>query len=294
MGFEYSAPTSVDETVELLGALHANGTRFQLLAGGTDVLVQLRSIDDTPRTIVDIKGLDETRRLDVSGDSIFIGSAVPGAVLHGNAQLKAIFPGLVEAVDLIGSTQIQGRASMGGNLCNASPAGDSIPAIIANDGVCHIASSRGTRELAAEDFVTGVGTNALADDEFLLGLAFKRPAARSGDAYLRFIPRTEMDIAVAGAGVRLTLDGDKCTAAKVSIGAVATTALVVPEAAAALVGSNLDDAAITKAGDACSALARPISDKRGTAEYRRKVVGVLCRRAVQIAKERAVNGNRGN
>ena len=289
MGFEYSAPTSVDEAVELLAALHANGTRFQLLAGGTDVLVQLRSIDDTPRTIVDIKGLDETRRLDVSGDSIFIGSAVPGAILHGNAELKSIFPGLVEAVDLIGSTQIQGRASMGGNLCNASPAGDSIPAIIANDGVCHIASPRGTRELAAEDFVTGVGTNALADDEFLLGLAFARPAARSGDAYLRFIPRTEMDIAVAGAGVRLTLDGDNCTAAKVSIGAVATTALVVPEAAAALVGSNLDDAAIARAGEACSAAARPISDKRGTAEYRRKVVGVLCRRAVQKAKERAVN-----
>jgi len=293
MGFEYSAPTTIDETVELLGALRSNGTRFQLLAGGTDVLVQLRSIDDTPRTIVDIKGLSETRRLDVSGDSIFIGSAVPGAVLNDNKELKSIFPGLVEAVDLIGSTQIQGRASMGGNLCNASPAGDSIPAIIANGGVCHIASAAGTRELAAEDFVTGVGVNALADDEFLLGLAFKRPAARSGDAYLRFIPRTEMDIAVAGAGVRLTLDGDTCSAAKVAIGAVATTALVVPEAAAALVGSKLDDAALARAGEACSAAARPISDKRGTADYRRKVVAVLWRRAVQKAKERAVSTHGG-
>jgi len=288
MGFAYSAPTTVGEAVELLGALAAGGTRAQVLAGGTDVLVQLRSIDDSPRTIVDIKGVAETRRLDLGAKRTYIGSAIPGAQLHANEDLKAIFPGLVEAVDLIGSTQIQGRASMGGNLCNASPAGDSIPAIIANGGVCHIATKGGERELAAEEFVTGVGQNALADGEFLLGVSFPTPVARSGDAYLRFIPRTEMDIAVAGAGVRLTLDGDTCTEAKVAIGAVAPTALVVPEAAAALVGTKLDDAALAAAGDACSQASRPISDKRGTAEYRRKVVGVLCRRAAAIAKQRAL------
>lgn len=288
MGFAYSAPGTIDETIELLGALASNGTRFQLLAGGTDVLVQLRSIDDEPRTIVDIKGLAETKRLDIGAESVFVGAAIPGAVLNANAELKGLFPGLVEAVDLIGSTQIQGRASMGGNLCNASPAGDSIPAIIANSGVCHIASANGTRELPAEEFVTGVGRNALADGEFLLGISFRRPAARSGDAYLRFIPRTEMDIAVAGAGVRLTLDGETCTEAKVAIGAVAPTAIVVPEAATALIGTTLDEAAIEAAGQACSDAAKPISDKRGTAEYRRKVVGVLCRRAVAKAKERAL------
>lgn len=287
MSFEYCAPNSVAETVDLLGALSANDTRYQLLAGGTDVLVQLRGIDDTPRTLVDIKSLAETKRLELGKDRVYVGAAIPGAVLNDHNELKALFPGLVEAVDLIGSTQIQGRASMGGNLCNASPAGDSIPAIIANGGVCHIASANGERELAAEEFVTGVGTNALAASEFLLGVSFPRPAGKSGDAYLRFIPRTEMDIAVAGAGVRLRLDGDTCTAAKVAIGAVATTALVVPDAAAALVGTKLDEAALAAAADACSAIAKPISDKRGTAEYRRKVVGVLCRRAAAKAYERA-------
>jgi len=287
MSFEYCAPNSVAEAVELLGALATNDTRFQLLAGGTDVLVQLRGVDDTPRTLVDIKSLAETKRLELGAERVYIGAAIPGAVLNANEDLKALFPGLVEAVDLIGSTQIQGRASMGGNLCNASPAGDSIPAIIANGGVCHIASAQGERELAAENFVTGVGSNALAPSEFLLGISFPRPAANSGDAYLRFIPRTEMDIAVAGAGVRLTLDGDTCTAAKVAIGAVATTALVVPDAAKALVGTTLDDDALVAAADACSAIAKPISDKRGTAEYRRKVVGVLCRRAAVKAYERA-------
>ena len=287
MSFEYCAPNTVAETVDLLGALSANDTRYQLLAGGTDVLVQLRGIDDTPRTLVDIKSLAETKRLELGKDRVYIGAAIPGAILNDHKELKALFPGLVEAVDLIGSTQIQGRASRGGNLCNASPAGDAIPAIIANGGVCHIASANGERELAAEDFVTGVGTNALAASEFLLGVSFPRPAGKSGDAYLRFIPRTEMDIAVAGAGVRLKLDGDTCTAAKVVIGAVATTALVVPAAAAALVGTKLDDAALAAAADACSAISKPISDKRGTAEYRRKVVGVLCRRAAAKAYERA-------
>lgn len=288
MSFAYCAPNSVDETVELLSAFSSNGTRFQLLAGGTDVLVQLRGIDDAPRTIVDIKGIAETKRIELGAQRTYIGSAIPGAVLNDHVELKKLFPGLVEAVDLIGSTQIQGRASMGGNLCNASPAGDSIPAIIANGGICHIAAAGGERELAAEDFVTGVGQNALTDSEFLLGVSFPTPVASSGDAYLRFIPRTEMDIAVAGAGVRLTLDGGTCIAAKVVIGAVATTALVVPDAAAALVGTTLDDAALAAAGVACSALAKPISDKRGTAEYRRKVVAVLCRRAVAKAKERAL------
>ena len=287
MSFAYSAPTTIDETVELLGTLSSSGTRFQLLAGGTDVLVQLKGVDDAPRTIVDIKGLDETRRLEIGSDSVYVGAAVSGAVLNGSAELKALFPGLVEAVDLIGSTQIQGRASMGGNLCNASPAGDSIPAIIANGGLCQIATSTGTRELPAEDFVVGVGRNALNDGEFLLGIKFPNPGQRSGDAYLRFIPRTEMDIAVAGAGVRLTLDGDTCVSAKVAIGAVATTAIVVPEAAAALIGSTLDEAAVAAAGEACSSAARPISDKRGTADYRRKVVGVLARRAITKAHERA-------
>jgi len=280
----------VADTVALLSE-HANGgRRAQILAGGTDLLVQMRSGDNVARTIVDVKKLAETNRLVIGSDEIYIGSAIASAELYENEELKGLLPGLLESSDLIGSTQIQGRASMGGNLCNASPAGDTIPAMMAVGAVCDIAGADGTRELAVEDFVTGVGTNALVDGEFLLGLKIPTPGANTRDAYLRFIPRTEMDIAVAGCGVSVTVDGGTCTAARVAIGAVAPTVLLVPSAAEALIGSNLDDAALQAAGEACTAAASPISDKRGTVEYRKKVVAVLCRRATGIARDRATGG----
>ncbi|MEM9623715.1 MAG: xanthine dehydrogenase family protein subunit M [Pseudomonadota bacterium] len=289
--YAYVAPQSVDEVVSVLSDHAQSGEPVQILAGGTDLLVQMRSVNRTPRTIVDIKKLSETNRLSIGADEIYIGAAIPSAELFENVELKALLPGLLEASDLIGSTQIQGRATMGGNLCNASPAGDSIPAMIAVGAICDIANATGGRQVAVEDFVTGVGSNALQDGEFLLGLQIPRPAARSSDAYLRFIPRTEMDIAVAGAGVSVTLDeSGTCTAARVGIGAVAPTALLVPDAAAALVGSQLEEAALQAAGEACTAAASPISDKRGTADYRRKVVAVLCRRATEIAKQRVLGG----
>ncbi len=286
--YAYVAPTTVAEALAVLSQHASEGKRAQVLAGGTDLLVQMRSVDREPRTIVDIKRISETNQLDIGADETFIGAAVPSAVLNENADLKRLFPGLVEAADLIGSTQIQGRATIAGNLCNASPAGDTIPALIVNRAICVIAGSNGNRELPVEDFVTGVGTNALDAGEFLVGLKLPNPGPRTGDAYLRFIPRTEMDIAVAGAGVALTLDEQgTCTDARVSIGAVAPTALLVPEAAAALVGTSVDDAALAAAGAACSEAALPITDKRGTVEYRRKVVAVLCRRAAAIAHDRA-------
>ena len=290
--FGYAAPESLEDALGLLASYRSKGERAQILAGGTDLLVQMRSVDKEPRTIVDIKKIRETNRLDI-GKEIYIGSAVPAAVLTANAELKQVFPGLVESINLIGSTQIQGRATVGGNLCNASPAGDTIPALIANGAVCDIAGAGGARELPVEDFVVGVGENALAADEVLLGLKLQAPAANTGDAYLRFIPRTEMDIAVVGAGVSVTLDDDGCcTAARVAIGAVAPTALLVPAAADALMGSTLIDAALSAAGEACTAASSPISDKRGTADYRRKVVAVLCRRATKIAADRARGNNR--
>ena len=286
--FAYVAPSNLDEALAVLKEHASAGKRAQLLAGGTDLLVQLRSADKTPRTIVDIKKLAETNRIDIGSAEVYIGSAIPSAVLNENTELVALFPGLLEAADLIGSTQIQGRATVGGNLCNASPAGDSIPAMIAAGGVCVIAGANGTRELPVEDFLTGVGKNALEPGELLLGLKFKRPGPRTADAYLRFIPRTEMDIAVAGCGVSVTLDQNgTCTAARVAIGAVAPTALLVPAAADALIGSKLDEDALAAAGAACTAASSPISDKRGTVEYRRKVVAVLCRRAAAIARDRA-------
>ena len=287
--FAYVAPQSVNDVVEALSSA-AEG-RAQIISGGTDLLVQMRSVDRDPRTIVDIKKLAETNRLEIGDNEIYIGAAVCSALMNENAALKAILPGLLEAGDLIGSTQIQGRATICGNLCNASPAGDSIPAMIAVGAVCDIANASGGRTLPVEEFVTGVGTNALEPGEFLLGLKIPRPAANSKDAYLRFIPRTEMDIAVAGCGVSVTIEEDgTCSAARVAIGAVAPTALLVPAAADALIGTKMDEAALQAAGEACTAASSPISDKRGTVEYRRKVIAVLCRRAAEIAKQRAVGG----
>lgn len=287
--YSFTAPESVDEAVSVLNSYAQSGQRTQILAGGTDVLVQMRSIDREPRVIVDIKKVDETNQVDIGSDSIYIGAAVPSGALNENEELTSLLPGVLESADLIGSTQIQGRASIGGNLCNSSPAGDTIPALIAASGVCVIAGTKGRREVPVEDFVTGVGTNCLEPDEFLLGLNFPRPSSRTADAYLRFIPRTEMDIAVAGAGVSVTLDDQgTCTAARVAIGAVAPTALLVPAAAEALMGSKVDDDALRAAGEACSAASSPISDKRGTVDYRLRVVAVLCRRAGANARDRVL------
>jgi CO/xanthine dehydrogenase FAD-binding subunit len=291
--FAYVAPPKLDEVLAELARRVQAGERAQLLAGGTDLLVQMRSVDKTPRAIVDIKKLPETNVLNIGEETVEIGAALPGAALTPDSRLTGLYPGLMEALDLIGSMQIQGRASLGGNLCNASPAGDTIPALIAVGAQCRIAGldQQGQvqyRELPVESFVVGVGRNALAPGEVLLSLRIPRPSAVTADAYLRFTPRTEMDIAVAGAGVSVTLDAQGiCQAARVGIGAVAPTALLVPEAAKALVGSKLDDEALARAAAACSVAAQPISDKRGTADYRRHVVGVLCKRAARIATDRA-------
>ncbi|MEQ9464618.1 MAG: FAD binding domain-containing protein [Haliea sp.] len=287
--FAYVAPSSIDEAVAELAKHAKKGHRAQVLAGGTDLLVQLRGADIEPRILVDIKKVAETNRLHLGKNEIFIGAAIPSAVLNENTELVELLPGLLEAADLIGSTQIQGRATLGGNLCNASPAGDTIPAMIAVGVSCVIIGGKGQREMPVEKFVLGVGRNALKAGEFLVGLKIPRPKSRSADAYMRFIPRTEMDIAVAGCGVSVTLDAKGlCKEARVAIGAVAPTAILVPAAARALIGTTLDDAALAAAAAACSDAASPITDKRGTIDFRRKVVGVLCRRATAIARDRAL------
>ena len=286
--YGYVAPSSIAEVLAVLNESTSAGQMTQVLAGGSDVLVQMRMPNHQPRIIVDIKKLAETNRLEVSAEGIYIGAAVSSAVMNEHQGLRKAMPGLMEAGDLIGSTQVQGRATICGNLCNASPAGDSIPALIAAGGLCDIATASGTREMPVEDFVVGVGKNALQEGEFLLGVKFAMPKVSTKDAYLRFTPRTEMDIAVAGVGVRVSVENGICTDARVSIGAVAPTALLVTSAADALIGSSLDEAALAAAGQACKDSASPISDKRGTAEYRQKVVAVLCKRAIAIAHKRAL------
>ena len=280
---EFVAPKSLPEAQ----GIFANDSSASWLAGGTDLLVGIRLGMRDPRRIIDLKQIPELMALDVGEDSILIGAAASANDILHNSEIGSLCSGLADALDLIGSTQIQGRCSAGGNLCNASPAADSIPALIANGAVCRILGSSGERLLPVEDFLVGPGKNALEEDELLVQLVLPKPMLGTSDAYLRLTPRTEMDIAVAGAGVSITLDtAGVCTAARVAIGAVAPTALLVEAAGQALVGSKLEDEAIDSAVTAVRAAASPISDKRGSAQYRTHVVGVLVKRAIQRTQAR--------
>jgi len=282
---EYSSPSTADDAVR---ALAAAGGSAKVLAGGTDLLVQLRSGRIRPSVIVDLKRIAGAVGIREEAGAFVIGAATPGAVLGEHAALSKAWPGVVEAANLIGSTQVQGRATLAGNLCNASPAADSVPAMIAAGATCVVVGPKGRREIPVEQVPKGPGETSLAPDEFLLEIRLPPRPPRSADAYLRLIPRTEMDIAVVGAGVSLTLDAEGViTAARVALGAVAPTVILVPEAGAALVGSRLGDQALEKLDAAAKAAARPISDKRGTVDYRTNIAGVLARRAATIAYQRA-------
>ena len=281
----YEAPGSFEAASALLAAEQG---LTRVLAGGTDVLVQLRAGMVEPDLMVDIKRIPGSADITQENGGYRIGAAVSCAAQNEHAGVKAMWPGVCEAADLIGSTQVQGRCTMVGNLCNASPAADSVPAMMAAGATVRIVGPTGTREAAVEDITVGVGKTSLAKGEVVESIFLPAQAGNSGDAYLRFIPRTEMDIAVVGCGVNLTLDASgTCTAAKVSLGAVAITALVVEDAANAIIGTKLDDAALDKMAAAASAACKPINDKRGTIEFRTDVAGVLARRAALIAKERA-------
>jgi aerobic carbon-monoxide dehydrogenase medium subunit len=281
----YEAPDTLEGAVALLAG--ATG-EARVLAGGTDLLVQMRADIVEPELIVDIKQIRETRTVTEDRGGWRIGAAVTGAELKEHPRLKQVWPGVVEAANLIGSTQIQGRATMGGNLCNGSPAADSVPALIAAGAVATLAGPQGRRDLPVEDVLLGPRKLALQKGELLVSFLLPPRPPRSSDAYLRFIPRTEMDIAVVGAGVSMTVDGaGTITAARVSLGAVAPRVLLVPEAAAAIVGSRLDRPAQDRLEAAARAACRPIDDKRGTTEFRIQVAGVLARRAALIALDRA-------
>jgi len=280
----YEVPQTVEQAVALLAA----DADARVLAGGTDLLVQLRTGAPAPTAFVDIKRIPAMMSVEIGAEGMRCGAAVPAAEIYENEALCSLWPGLAEATDLIGSTQIQGRATWCGNLCNASPAADAVPALIAVGAQVVIAGPNGERTLAVEDFCTGPGQTVLDQGELVTGFRIPAPAPRSADAYLRFIPRSEMDIAVVGAGVSVVLDANGAvSAARVALGAVAPTALVVEDAANALIGSNLDDVALDNAAAAASAAANPIDDKRGTVEYRRRVAGVLTKRAAKIAYQRA-------
>ncbi|MFO1121657.1 MAG: xanthine dehydrogenase family protein subunit M [Hyphomicrobiales bacterium] len=282
---DYTAPETVKAAVALLAK--AKGSAY-VLAGGSDLLVRMKGGFIEPDLVVDIKRIKAMREVKKSASGFSIGAAVPCAALGENKALVKAWPGVVEAANLIGSKQIQGRCTITGNLCNAGPAADSVPALVAAGAKAVVQGPKGKRLVPVEQVPVGPGKTSLKKGELVEAIQLPARKPRSGDAYLRFIPRSEMDIAVVSAGVNLTLDAKGVvTDARVALGAVAPTVLLVPAAAKALIGSKLDDAALDKLGQAASAACRPIDDKRGTIEFRTKVAAVLAKRAAKIAYARA-------
>jgi len=282
---EYQAPETTKAAVALLA--NAKGSAY-VLAGGSDLLVRMKGGFIAPDLIVDIKRIPAMREIRKTLSGWAIGAAVPCAELGENKGLKKAWPGVVEAANLIGSKQIQGRCTISGNMCNAGPAADSVPALVAAGAMAQIAGPKTKRVVPVEQIAIGPGKNSLKKGELVEAIILPARAPRSGDAYLRFIPRTEMDIAVVSAGVNLTLDAKGVVReARVALGAVAPTVLLVAAAAKAIIGSKLDDAALERLGQAAAAACRPIDDKRGTIEFRTEVASVLAKRAAKIAYGRA-------
>lgn len=281
----YEAPTTSSEAAALLAG--EAGDAF-VLAGGTDLLVRMKTMMVEPELLVDVKRITVMRTIQATEDGGFrIGAAVSGMEIGEHEALGRAWPGVVEAVRLIGSDQIQGRCTIAGNVCNASPAADTTPALIAADAQVEIVGPEGRRSVPVAKVATGPGKTSLAKGELIEAILLPARPANAGDAYLRFTPRSEMDIAVVGVGVNLTLESGVVKTARVALGAVAPTALEVEPAAAAIIGTKLDDSALDALAAACSAACKPIDDKRGTIEYRTDVAGVLARRAAKIAFERA-------
>jgi CO/xanthine dehydrogenase FAD-binding subunit len=285
--FNYVAAQSVDEVIKLLAE---KGDTARVMSGGTDLLVALREGRRKADLVIDVKRLKETTEMSYDAQQgLSLGAAVPCHRMYDDKAVSNAYPGLIDSASLIGGIQIQGRASMGGNLCNASPAADSIPALIAHSAICIIAGPNGRRQLSVEEFCVAPGRTALQTGEFLVSLQIPAPKSGFGAAYLRFIPRNEMDIAVVGVGASVQLDESrtKIVAARIALGAVAPKPLYVAAAGEALVGKTISDEAIDEAARLAQAAATPITDMRGTAEYRKHLCAVLTRRVLRKAIERA-------
>ncbi len=287
---DYVSPGSVKEAVDVLAR---EGNNARPLAGGTDILIQHRTGRREPGVLVDIKNITELDELTYDASAgLTLGAAVPCHRIYEDSTIASVYPALGDSTSIIGGIQIQGRASVGGNLCNSAPSADAVPALIALGVTCKIAGPSGTRTVPVEDFCTGPSQNVLQRGEILVSLHFPPPAPNSGARYIRFIPRNEMDIAVAGVGVSVVLENDKQTinSARVSLASVAPTPLFVREAGEALTGKPVTDENIERAAQLARDAAKPITDMRGTIEYRKHLCAVLTRRALNTAIERA----RGN
>lgn len=285
--FEYSAPTRLDDAVR---QLNEAGNDARILAGGTDIIVQLREGMRTAKLVVDVKKIPELMQLEYSpDDGLRLGASVPCWQIYRDSDVSSAYAALADAVHIIGGWQIQSRASVGGNLCNSSPAADSIPPLIVHDAVAVIAGPTGQRTVPVRDFCTGPGQNVLEKGELLAALQLPPNAARAGSAYERFIPRNEMDIAVAGVAswVQLNEDGDRIEKASIALGAVAPVPVAADDASAWLAGQAASEEVFAEAGERAKVAASPIDDMRGPADYRRHLVGVLTKRTLAAACERA-------
>ena len=287
---DFATPKTIDEAVKLMAS---KGDRARMMAGGTDIIVQLRAGRRSLDLVVDAKGIPELNELSYSPQNgLTLGAAVPCYKIYQNEQVATAYPGLIDAASLIGGIQIQGRASIGGNLCNSAPSGDSIPPIITMGGTAHIVGPNGSREVPAEEFCTGPGQNVLQPGEILVSIHLPAPVAHSGTNYLRFIPRNEMDIAVVGVSSSVVLDpsGQNFVSARISLASVAPTPVLAKDAGDSLAGKPVSEATIQEASEKAKADAKPISDMRGTVRQRIHLVGVLTRRTLNTAVERARGG----
>jgi len=282
---DYESPTTVDEAVGLL-ADHRENAR--ILAGGTDLIVQMRLGTRQPAVVINAKGIPELNELSYSPASgLTLGASVPCYKIYNDSKLQKVYPGLMDSAELIGGIQIQGRASIGGNLCNAAPSADAIPALIAHSVVCRIVGPDGTREVPVEDFCTGVRETVIQSNEMLINLHFPPPTPGFGASYIRFIPRNEMDIAVAGVGASVVLDNGTIKTVRVALASVAPTPLFLKDLGPELEGKPANEESLNMAGQIAKSASRPITDMRGTIEYRKHLCDVLTRRALQTAINRA-------
>lgn len=287
--FEYEAPTTLENATELLAG-HAG--KIAILAGGTDILVQLREGHRSADLVVDVKNIPDLKALTwCEENGLTLGASVACTRVFSDADVQRVYPALVDSAKIIGGWQIQSRASIGGNLCNASPAADTIPSLIVHGGECVIQGREGQRTVSVSAMCTGPGKNALQDGELLVQIQLPAPASRSSSAYERFIPRNEMDIAVAGAASWIQLDESQTeiVAARIALGAVAPTPVLAEEAADWLVGKPAVSESFAQAGELAKQVAAPISDMRGTKEYRVHLASVLTKRTLQRAAERAAS-----
>ena len=289
--FDYEAPSTIDQTITLMSKTSGQSL---ILAGGTDLLVQLRSSNKDVDLVIDVKGIPELNQVnydEVSG--LVIGAAAPCSLIYESEPILENFPAIIDAATIIGGKAIQNRASFGGNLCNASPSGDAIGAMMSLGAICNVVGLKGARNIPIEEFCIAPGKNVLSKGEMLISIQIPSPRPNSGSNYLRFTPRAEMDIAVAGVGASIELDSDlnRILSARIALVAVAPTPVLATEASESLIGQKPSRSIFEKAASIAKETISPITDVRGSAAQRKHLTGVLTRRCLDIAVNRAGHGS---